>query len=52
LLGRIQHCIQAPENDHWQDKIAISAANIEIAQDIIGDAPDEVGNPIEVGWFH
>ena len=47
LLGVLQHSVQAADDRHGQNDIAVLAAHIHISQAIIGDAPDEVGNCIE-----
>ena len=41
LLRRLEHRVHAPDDAHRQDHIGILAALEEIAQDIVGDAPDE-----------
>lgn len=41
LLRRLQHGVHAPDNAHRQDYIGVLAAFEEIAQNIVGDAPDE-----------
>ncbi len=35
-----------------QDHIPVLAADIEVPQDIVGDAPDEVGDPAQLALFH
>ena len=47
LLGVLQHGVQAADDRHGQNDIAVLAAHIHIPKAIIGDAPDEVGNCIE-----
>ena len=47
LLGALQHGVQAADDRHGQNDIAVLAAHIHIPKAIIGDAPDEVGNCIE-----
>ncbi|KAF0137542.1 MAG: hypothetical protein FD152_400 [Xanthobacteraceae bacterium] len=51
-LGRLQHRIETAQHDHRQDNITIFAAHVEIAQGIIGDAPYEVCDPVEVAVTH
>ena len=41
LLGGLQHRVHAPDDAHRQDDIGVFAALEEVAQDIVGDAPDE-----------
>ena len=51
-LGGLQHGIKATENRHRQDHIAVFAANEDIAQAVVGDVPDETGDPVELGLVH
>jgi hypothetical protein len=41
LLGRLQHGIHAPDDAHRQDDVGVLASLEEVAEDIVGDAPDE-----------
>ena len=41
LLGRLQHRVHAADDAHRQDHVRVLAALEEVAQDIVGDAPDE-----------
>lgn len=52
LLGVLQHGVQATDDRHGQNDIAVLAAHIHIPKAIIGDAPDEVGNCIEQMGIH
>jgi len=52
LFGRLQHRVQAAQHGHGQNDVTILAAHIEVAQYVVGDAPDEVGDPVELGGFH
>lgn len=47
-LGRFQHRIQPAEHRHREDHIAVFAADVEIAEHIVGNAPDKVCKPVEV----
>ena len=38
LLARFEHCIHAPDDEHWQDHVGILAAPEKVAQDIVGNA--------------
>jgi hypothetical protein len=40
-LGRLEDGIHAPDDEHRQDHVRVLAALEEVAQDVIGDAPDE-----------
>lgn len=52
LLGGLQHRIQAAQDRHRQDHVAVFAAHIQIPEHVVGDAPDEVGDPGELALFH
>ena len=52
LFGRLQFGIQATQYRHRQNNVPVFAAHIEIAQHVIGNAPDVVGDPIQLGLFH
>jgi len=41
LLRRLEHGIHPPDDAHRQDHVRVLAALEEIAQDVVGDAPDE-----------
>jgi len=41
LLGRLEHCVHAPDNAHRQDHVRVFAALEQVAQDIVCNAPDE-----------
>ncbi len=41
LFGGLEHGIEAPENAHGQDDVLVFASLEEVAQDVVGDAPDE-----------
>ncbi len=52
LFGRLQHRVQAPQHGHRQDDVPILAADVKVPQDIVGDAPDEVRDPVQLALFH
>lgn len=52
LLGGLQHGIQPAQHCHRQDHIAVLTAHVEIPKHVVGDAPDEVGDPVELALFH
>ena len=52
LLGRLQHGIEPAQHGHRQDDIAVFAADIDVAEDIVGDVPDEVGDRVELRLIH
>ena len=52
LLGGLEHGVEPPQHGHGEDDIPVFAADVEVAQDVVGDAPDEVDDPAQLGWFH
>ena len=52
LLARLQHCIEPAQHGHRQDDVAVFAAYVEIAQYVVRDTPDEIGNPVERYALH
>ena len=52
LLGGFEDSVEAPEHGHGEDDIAVLAADVDVAEDIVRDAPDVVGDPVEVGGGH
>ena len=49
LLGGFEDRIEAAEDGHGEDDVAVLAADVDVAEDIVRDAPDVVGDPVEVG---
>ena len=47
-LGGFQHGVQAADDHHGEDDVAVLAAHIDVPEDVIGDAPDEVRDPAEL----
>ena len=52
LLGRLEHGVEPAQDGHRQDHVAVLAADVEVAQHVVGDAPDEVGDPVQLALFH
>ena len=52
LLAVFQHCVQPAQHGHRQDHVAILAAHVEVAQHVVGDAPDVVRDPVQVAVGH
>jgi hypothetical protein len=52
LLGRLQHSVQPAQDRHRQDDIPILATYIEVPEYIVSDAPNEVGNPVQIPVAH
>ena len=49
LFAGFQHCIKAAQHRHGQDHVPVLAANVDIPQHIVRNAPDIAGNPGEIG---
>ena len=52
LLGGFEDRVEAPQDGHGEDDVAVLAADVDVAEDIVRDAPDVVGDPVEVGGGH
>lgn len=52
LLGRLKHGIEPTQHGHRQNHIAVFAAHIDIAQDVIGNIPDKAGEPVKLSLIH
>src|SRR5262249_28735937 len=48
LLGRLEDGVQAPKHRHWQDDVTVLPPNVQVTQDIVSDAPNEVRDPVKV----
>jgi hypothetical protein len=48
LLGRFQHGVEATEDTHGQDDVRVFAPPEQVAENVVGDAPDE-GDDLIVG---
>jgi hypothetical protein len=51
-FGGFQYGIEAAEDGHRQDHIAVFAPDEDIAQAVVRDVPDEAGDPVELGLVH
>ena len=49
LLRGFQHRVEAAQHGHGQDDVAVLAADVDVAEHVVRDAPDVVGDPVEVG---
>jgi hypothetical protein len=45
LFGRLQDRVEAPQDRHRQDDVAVLAPDVQIAEHIVRDPPDEIGDP-------
>ena len=52
LLGRLQHGVQPADDAHGQDDVAVLAALEQVAEDVVGDAPDEGDDLVVGGLVH
>ena len=52
LLAVFQHRIQPPQDGHGKDDVTVLATNVKVAEDIVGDAPNVVGNPVKITATH
>jgi len=48
-LAGFEQRVEPADDHHGEDDVAIFAAHINVAKDIVGDAPNEVGDPIKLG---
>ena len=52
LLGRLQHGVQPAQDGHRQDDVAVLAADVDVAQHVVGDAPDEADDLVVCSLVH
>jgi hypothetical protein len=45
LFGRLEDRVEAAENCHRQDDVAILAADVEVPENVVRNAPDEIRDP-------
>ena len=48
VFRRFEHGIEPPQYGEGQDHIAVLAAHVDVAQAVVSDVPDEVGNPLDL----
>ena len=48
LLAALQDRVEAAQHGHRQDHVPVLAAHVKIAQNIVGDAPDVIRDPVQV----
>ena len=48
FLRLLQDRVDAAQNEHRQNHIRVFAALEQIAQHVVGDTPDKVGNPVKL----
>ena len=47
-----QHGVEAPENRHGEYHVPVLTPDVEVAEKVVGDSPDEVGNGAQLGILH
>jgi hypothetical protein len=52
LLGRLEHGVEAAQDGHGQDHVTVLATDVEIAEDVVRNPPDEIRDPVEVAVAH
>ena len=52
LFGRLEDGVEPAQNGHRQDDVPILSTNVQVSKDIVGDAPDEVGDLVQLTLFH
>ena len=52
FLGGLQHRIQPADDGHGQDHIPVLAPDVHVPEHVIGNVPDESGNPVKVSVGH
>jgi hypothetical protein len=48
LLGRLEHGVEPANHRHWKDDVAILAPHINVAEHVVGNVPDEAGDPVDL----
>ena len=49
FFGGFEHRVEASQDGHGKDDVAVFAADVDVAEHVVGDAPDVIGDPVEVG---
>ena len=52
LFATLKDSVEAAQHGDRQDHVAVLATHVEVAQDVVGNAPDVVRNPIQVPVAH
>ena len=47
-----QHRVQPAQHRHRQDDVPVLAAHVEVSEDVVGDPPDVVRDPVQVAVTH
>jgi len=51
-LRRLQHGVQPANDGHRQDHVAVLPADVDVAQDVVSNTPDEAGNRVVLCLVH
>ena len=46
------HRVQPAQDDHRQNDVAVLAADVQVTEDVVGDPPDVVRDPVKVAVTH
>ena len=49
LLGGFEDRVKTAEDGYGKDDVAVLASAEEVAENIVRDSPDVIGDPVEVG---
>ena len=52
LLARLKDRVEPAQDRHRQDHVAVLAAYVEVPKHVVGNAPDEVGDPVQLALFN
>ena len=52
LFAVFQNRIEPAQHGHRQDHVAVLAPHVQVAQDVVGDAPNVIRNPVQVPVAH
>jgi hypothetical protein len=48
LFGWLQYRVEATQHGHRKNPVTVFPADVEIPEDVVGDPPDEIGDPGEL----
>ena len=52
LLAVFEHGVEPTQDSHGEDDIAVLPADVDIPEHVVGNAPNVVGDPSQVGVSH
>lgn len=47
-MGAVRCCREPPQHREGKDHVTVLAAHVDVAQAVVSDIPDEVGDPLQV----